>query len=104
MYMVAARCDSVTDLAPVQTTLPDEKDNAVVLGFLSRSVAAVNLEQLYSRKNIFLAMSSRSSFCDILKVETTLSILKGGESCLIWIVLGLTVAHSPSQFSKENSL
>ena len=102
--MVAARFDSETDLAPVQTTLPDEKDSAVVLGFLSRSVAAVNLEQLYSRKNIFLAMLSRSSFCDILNVETTLSILKGGGSCLIWIVVGSMVAHNPSQFSNENSL
>ena len=102
--MVAARFDSETDLAPVQTTLPDENDSAVVLGFLSRSVAAVNLEQLYSRKNIFLAMLSRSSFCDILNVETTLSILKGGGSCLIWIVVDSMVAHNPSQFSNENSL
>ena len=38
------------DFAPVQTTLPDEKDSAVVPGCFSRSVAAVNFEQLYSRK------------------------------------------------------
>lgn len=88
----------------MQTTLPDEKDKAVVLGSFNRSVAAVNFEQLYSRKNIFFAILSRSSFVDILNVETTLSILKGGESCSIWIVVGSIVAHNPSQFSNENSL
>ena len=75
---------SSTDFAPVHTTDPDENVSAVVCGFRILIVAAVNLEQLYSKKWMDLEYSSRLIFFPKLNVLTTLSICIGGVASSIF--------------------
>ena len=60
-YFLAASLLNSSDLAPVQTILPDVKMRAVVLGSLIRIITAANLLGLYSAFRQLMAMVLRSS-------------------------------------------
>ena len=79
-YISAARLDSEMDLRRCRRRFRRRRDSAVVPGSLSRSVAAVNFEQLYSKKTAASRWRAGRVLSDILKVDTTLSMVNDGVS------------------------
>merc|ERR1719427_679370 len=69
-YFLAANLLSSSDLAPVQTILPEVKIKAVVLGSLILIITAANLLGLYSAFLACRAIFFRSSLQHMLTVLT----------------------------------
>lgn len=69
-YFLAASLLSSSDLAPVQTILPELKIKAVVLGSLIRMITAAKRLGLYSAFLQFKAIFLKSSLVPRLAVET----------------------------------
>jgi hypothetical protein len=69
-YFLAASLLRSSDLAPVQTILPDVKMRAVVLGSLILMMTAANRLGLYSAFLQFRAIFLRSNLEERLAVET----------------------------------
>ena len=69
-YFLAASLLNSSDLAPVQTILPDVKIRAVVLGSLILIMTAANLLGLYSAFLQFKAILLRSNLHPKFAVDT----------------------------------
>jgi hypothetical protein len=69
-YLRAAKRDSSSLFAPVQTILPDENIKAVVRGERIRMMTAANRFGLYSALRAYRAIFFRSNFVPKLTVLT----------------------------------
>lgn len=76
-YFRAARRESSSLLAPVQTIFPDENIKAVVLGSRIRIITAANRLGLYSALRACKAIFFKSNLQQRFTVETM--FLKSGE-------------------------